>query len=146
MLAVIRAVVRQIPRGRVATYGSVAAAAGYEGAARQVSWALHNCGPDVPWHRVLGAGGRILLGGHSGTEQRLRLETEGVHFRGGRVPLPEFGHDFSGIPEAVEHQGTAESSVDGEWGSPPVASPFPRKTKGDGRRPRRISRPGSRSS
>jgi methylated-DNA-protein-cysteine methyltransferase related protein len=146
MLAVIRSVVRRIPKGRVATYGSVAAAAGYEGAARQVSWALHNCGPDVPWHRVLGAGGRILLGGHAGTEQRLLLETEGVYFRGGRVPLPEFGHHFSGTPEAVERVGAAESGVEGERGSPLVASPSPRKAKGDGRRRGRASRPESRLS
>ena len=51
------AVVRRIPRGRVATYGQVAEAAGYPGAARHIVWALRTCGPDVPWHRVVGAGG-----------------------------------------------------------------------------------------
>lgn len=79
------AVVRRIPRGHVMTYGEVAAAAGHEGAARQVVWALRNCGPDIPWHRVLGAGGKILLPGAAGLEQRIRLEAEGVRFVGSRV-------------------------------------------------------------
>jgi methylated-DNA-protein-cysteine methyltransferase related protein len=82
-----RDVVRRIPRGRVMTYGEVATAAGHKGAARQVVWALHNCGPDIPWHRVIGAGGRILLPGEAAMEQRLRLESEGVVFTGGRVRL-----------------------------------------------------------
>ena len=69
------------------TYGEVATAAGHKGAARQVVWALHNCGPDIPWHRVVGAGGRIRLPGEAGMEQRLRLEAEGVVFTGGRVKL-----------------------------------------------------------
>jgi methylated-DNA-protein-cysteine methyltransferase-like protein len=83
-----RDVVRTIPRGGVMTYGEVAAAAGHRGSARQVVWALHGCGPDVPWHRVIGAGGRILLPGEAALEQRLRLEAEGVVFTGGgRVKL-----------------------------------------------------------
>lgn len=85
MLRTLLRRVRAIPRGKVATYGAVARAAGYPGAARQVAWALHSCDGSVPWHRVVGAGGRILLGGDSGMEQRLRLEHEGVGFRGGRV-------------------------------------------------------------
>jgi methylated-DNA-protein-cysteine methyltransferase-like protein len=80
-------VIRRIPRGKVATYGGVAAMAGFPGAARQVVWALQSCGPDVPWHRVIGAGGRILLTGPSAMEQRLRLQSEGVEFRGNRVAL-----------------------------------------------------------
>ena len=80
-----RNVVRRIPRGKVMTYGEVAAAAGHKGAARQVVWALHNCGPDIPWHRVVGAGGKILLPGEAALEQRLRLESEGVQFVAGRI-------------------------------------------------------------
>jgi methylated-DNA-protein-cysteine methyltransferase-like protein len=87
MLARLRRVVARIPRGQVATYGEVAAAAGYPGAARQVAWALHNSAAGLPWHRVLGAGGRIRLPGASGMEQRLRLEQEGVTFRGSRVAM-----------------------------------------------------------
>ena len=81
-------VVTRIPSGRVATYGDVAYAAGYPGAARQVAWALH-ASRGLPWQRVLGAGGKILLGGHAGLEQRLRLEQEGVRFIGLRVDLKQ---------------------------------------------------------
>lgn len=82
-----RNVIRKIPRGTVMTYGEVAIAAGHRGAARQVVWALHDCAPDVPWHRVVGAGGHIRLPGEAALEQRLRLESEGVIFKGGRVDL-----------------------------------------------------------
>jgi methylated-DNA-protein-cysteine methyltransferase-like protein len=85
--------VRRIPKGKVATYGDVAAASGHPGAARQVVWALRT-GKGVPWHRVLGAGGRILLTGESGFEQRLRLRTEGVVIANDRVDLDLFGHLF----------------------------------------------------
>jgi methylated-DNA-protein-cysteine methyltransferase-like protein len=84
MLSTIRDTIRRIPKGKVATYGDVARAAGFPGRARQVVWALRNA-RGLPWHRVLGAGGKIMLPGESGLEQRLRLETEGVAFRGGRV-------------------------------------------------------------
>jgi methylated-DNA-protein-cysteine methyltransferase related protein len=90
----ILAVVRRIPRGRVATYGEVAAAAGFPGAARQVVWALR-AGQAVPWHRVLGAGGRIRLKGEAGLEQCLRLRTEGVVITRDRIDLEQFGHRFS---------------------------------------------------
>jgi len=92
MFPAIRRVVMKIPRGRVATYGGVARAAGFEGASRQVAWALRGAGGRLPWHRVLGAGGRILLTGESGIEQRLRLEAEGIEFRNGRVRLDR--HEF----------------------------------------------------
>lgn len=82
----IQAVVRKIPRGKVATYGDVAYAAGYPGAARQVVWALRAI-RGLPWHRVLGAGGKILLPGEAGFEQRMRLQAEGVAFHGNRVAL-----------------------------------------------------------
>ncbi|MBM3814597.1 MAG: cysteine methyltransferase [Acidimicrobiia bacterium] len=96
MLAEIRATVRKIPKGKVATYGEVARAAGFPGRARQVVWALHHCGPTVPWQRVVGAGGRILLPGENGLEQRLRLKGEGVKFQGDRVMMEEHGHAFKG--------------------------------------------------
>lgn len=87
MLDALRRVVARIPRGKVASYGAVAEAAGFPGAARQVAWALHNNSIGLPWHRVLGAGGRIRLPGESGLEQRLRLEQEGVTFAGSRVVM-----------------------------------------------------------
>jgi len=83
----IRIVIRKIPPGKVATYGSVADAAGFPGASRQVAWALRGTDGRLPWHRVLGAGGKILLPGSSGADQQLRLQSEGVAFRGGKVRM-----------------------------------------------------------
>ncbi|HET7184680.1 MAG TPA: MGMT family protein, partial [Terriglobales bacterium] len=86
MFAKILRQVRRIPRGKVATYGDVAYAAGFPGAARQVVWALHSSS-GLPWQRVVGAGGKILLTGEAAMEQRFRLENEGVHFVGLRVDM-----------------------------------------------------------
>lgn len=77
----------KIPRGKVATYGQVANAAGFPKNARQVAWALRGAHGAIPWHRVVGAGGEIKLRGHPGMEQRLRLESEGVIFRGRRINM-----------------------------------------------------------
>ncbi len=87
-------IVRRIPKGRVATYGTVAKAAGFPGAARQVVWALRASKRPLPWHRVLGADGKILLPGEKGWEQRVRLRAEGVPFRGDRVDLKKCGFGF----------------------------------------------------
>src|SRR6202051_1016591 len=87
----IVATIRKIPRGKVSTYGAIARAAGYPGSARQVVGALHRSF-DLPWHRVLGAGGEIKLRGDSAIEQRLRLESERVTFRGKRVDMKH--HEF----------------------------------------------------
>lgn len=81
----VYAVVMRIPRGRVATYGQVAAEAGLPHAPRVAGYALHALpeGSPVPWHRVVAAGGRLSLGrlDPSGAlTQRLRLEHEGVRF------------------------------------------------------------------
>jgi len=86
--------IRRIPRGKVATYGDVAYAAGYPGSARQVAWALHGCGRTVPWQRVIGAGGKILCTGELGLEQRMLLQAEGVQFTGLRVRIKEFRFHF----------------------------------------------------
>jgi methylated-DNA-protein-cysteine methyltransferase related protein len=91
MFARIHAVVRRIPRGKVATYGDVAYAAGYPGAARQVAWALHGS-RGLPWQRVVGAGGRLLLRGEAGFEQHMRLQGEGVQFVGMRVRMELHRH------------------------------------------------------
>lgn len=92
MLAEMRAVVAKIPKGKVASYGAVAEAAGFPGNARRVAWALKNTDGRLPWHRVLGSGGRILLPKQAGAEQRLRLEAEGVKFLRGRVDMGT--HEF----------------------------------------------------
>lgn len=91
----IDAVVRRIPRGRVATYGQVAALAGRAGQARQAGYAMHTLpdGSDVPWHRVINARGEISARSVPFHEplQRALLEAEGVGFdRRGRVDLERF--------------------------------------------------------
>jgi methylated-DNA-protein-cysteine methyltransferase-like protein len=83
----IHAAVRRIPRGKVATYGQIAALAGLPHAPRVAGYALHALPPGspVPWHRVVAAGGKLSLGRLSpdgATTQRLRLEHEGVGFDG----------------------------------------------------------------
>ena len=92
----VYAAVRAIPRGRVATYGQVVRLIGVPRGARAVGWALGALGPrderSVPWHRVVGAGGRISLRDGIGPElQRRRLRREGVHFKGERVDLARSG-------------------------------------------------------
>lgn len=91
----IYAVVRRIPRGRVATYGQVAALAGLPDHARLVGYALHAVseGATIPWHRVINAQGRISIRGSASASvtQRLRLEQEGVRFAGARVKLDVYG-------------------------------------------------------
>ena len=89
----IEQTIRAIPRGKVSTYGGVARAAGFPGAARLVARILHR-GFGLPWQRVLGAGGQIKLTGDSAIEQRLRLEAEGVRFRGRRVDMK--AHQWTG--------------------------------------------------
>jgi methylated-DNA-protein-cysteine methyltransferase-like protein len=91
----IRAAIRAIPRGCVSSYGAIARAAGYPGAARQVVGVLHGS-YGLPWHRVLGAGGHIKLRGESGLEQRLRLQAEGVTFQGRHVDMKRHEFRFAG--------------------------------------------------
>lgn len=93
----IYALVRKIPRGRVATYGQVARLAGLAGHARQVGYAMAalRAGTLVPWHRVINAQGRVSprrAGPGAGVRQRQLLEREGVVFApSGRVPLDRYG-------------------------------------------------------
>jgi methylated-DNA-protein-cysteine methyltransferase related protein len=92
----IYAVVRRIPRGRIATYGQVAQLADLGGHARQVGYALHSldAGDRIPWHRVLNAQGRVSARSEPGGDrvQRALLEREGVRFDGaGRADLARYG-------------------------------------------------------
>jgi O-6-methylguanine DNA methyltransferase len=81
----VLSVVRRIPAGRVATYGDVAALAGRPRAGRAVGNIMRGCGPGVPAHRVIAAGGR--LGGYGGNEvlKRALLVAEGIVVSGSRV-------------------------------------------------------------
>jgi methylated-DNA-protein-cysteine methyltransferase-like protein len=89
----ITSTIRSIPRGKVSTYGAVAKAAGFPGAARQVVAVLRGA-VGLPWQRVLGAGGAIKLRGDYAFEQRFRLEAEEVTFRGRRVDMKRHEHKF----------------------------------------------------
>ncbi len=94
----IEAAIRRIPQGRVSTYGAVARAAGLPRGARLVARVLHR-GFGLPWQRVLGAGGEIKLRGDSAIEQRLRLEAEGVRFRGRKVDMKLHEFKFRRAPD-----------------------------------------------
>ena len=94
MEAAFRRAIRQVPKGKVTTYGQVAAAAGYPLFHRQVAQMLRKSHGNLPWQRVVGAGGEIKLRYEAGHEQRLRLEFEGVRFRGKRVDMAEHQHVF----------------------------------------------------
>ena len=91
----IIAAIQKVPRGYVSTYGAIAKAAGYPRGARLVARTLRSAG-GLNWHRILGAGGEIKLRGHSGLDQRLRLEMEGVTFRGRHVNMDRHEFRFSG--------------------------------------------------
>lgn len=88
-----RRIILSIPPGKVSTYGRVATAAGYPRLHRAVARLLRTDPPDqLPWHRVLGAGGEIKLKGSAAREQRARLKFEGVRFRGERVDMNRCEH------------------------------------------------------
>lgn len=91
----VRALIRSIPRGAVASYGQIASLAGDARQARQVAWILHATpeGEGLPWHRVINSRGRISLPpGRGGKEQARRLRAEGLRVDGaGAVDLKIFG-------------------------------------------------------
>ncbi|QNI35025.1 MGMT family protein [Alloacidobacterium dinghuense] len=90
-----RRMILSIPAGKVSTYGKVAAAAGYPRYHRAVARLLRTDPPDqLPWHRVLGAGGEIKLHGTAAREQQARLKLEGVRFKGERVDMERFEHSI----------------------------------------------------
>jgi methylated-DNA-protein-cysteine methyltransferase-like protein len=91
----IYALVRRIPRGRVATYGQIARLLSMPGRARQVGYALSALSDErVPWHRVVNAQGGVSPRSEPGYDevQRRLLEREGVRFdAAGRVALARYG-------------------------------------------------------
>jgi len=88
-----RRIIRSVPKGKVSTYGKVAAAAGYPLYHRAVARLLRTELPHgLPWQRIVGAGGEIKLPGEAAAEQRLRLTMEGVKFRGKRVNMSLYEH------------------------------------------------------
>jgi methylated-DNA-protein-cysteine methyltransferase-like protein len=92
--------IRSIPKGKVATYGQIARMAGDPRGAREVVRVLHTQ-KNLPWHRVLAAGGRITLPGQGGALQRKLLEEEGVRFDpDGTTPLSRYGWQADTRPPA----------------------------------------------
>lgn len=87
-------VVALIPSGQVSTYGEIARMAGLERRARQVGGIMSRLpqGTSLPWHRVINASGRISLpvGSRGHTEQRRRLQEEGVVFINGCASLRRY--------------------------------------------------------
>ena len=88
-------IVKQIPKGKVATYGQIAALAGIPGGARQVGYALHNLkdNNDVPWYRVINSKGQIsqLPDPMSINLQNQLLLSEGIEFNDkGVITLSKF--------------------------------------------------------
>ena len=84
-------VVRQVPRGKVTTYGDVAHLVGQGCDARLVGYAMANCPDDVPWQRVINAQGKISLQGEAAQKQRMRLEAEGITFDArGKIDFKRF--------------------------------------------------------
>jgi methylated-DNA-protein-cysteine methyltransferase-like protein len=85
--------IRSLPSGMVSSYGAIARAAGWPRAARQVVRILRQA-KGLPWHRVVGSGGAIKLGGENAAEQKFRLRMEGVTFRGARVDMAKHEYKF----------------------------------------------------
>lgn len=91
----VYAVVRLVPKGKVATYGQIATLLENPRAARTVGWALNGLPPKlagkVPWHRVINAEGRVSNAAHR-DEQMRRLRREGIRFdRNGYCDLRRYG-------------------------------------------------------
>lgn len=86
--------VRQVPAGKVVTYGQVARVLNKPRGARAVGWAL-SAAPQgaCPWQRVINSQGRVSPRENAGEQQRL-LESEGVTFKNGVVDLSDFGYEF----------------------------------------------------
>ena len=98
-------VVRQVPHGRVVSYGGVAAILGRPRAARGVGRALSMLpdGSDVPWWRVINRNGEISIRGvmHGPALQRALLKREGVRFVRGRIDWRRFGWDAGNLPDEL---------------------------------------------
>jgi len=88
MTEIIINLIKQVPAGRVSTYGQIANLAGLTNGARQVSHILHSCTGryDLPWHRIIRSDGSIALPEYAGgAEQRALLLSEGICFKPGLV-------------------------------------------------------------
>ena len=85
--------VKRIPRGRVTTYGELAKALRQRGGARAVGYAVAATpkGRGIPWHRVIGAGGKVRMPEPHASLQRRLLASEGVPIEGARIDMKVYG-------------------------------------------------------
>ena len=92
--SILYIVLSKVPSGRLVTYSQLATMAGYPGLARWVGRELSRLPDDtqLPWHRVVAAGGRLSLPGNTrtGDEQRQRLRSEGIFVVKDRVKLADY--------------------------------------------------------
>jgi methylated-DNA-protein-cysteine methyltransferase-like protein len=104
----VYALVREIPRGKVASYGQIARWLGWPRGARTVGWALRALHTDkVPWHRVVNSQGRVSLRNDGGLQQAL-LEAESIVFdAAGRIDMKVYSWTGPLIPW--------EEMANGEW-------------------------------
>ena len=87
-------IILSIPKGKVASYGQIAAVAGNPKASRQVSRLLHTCSKkyNLPWHRVINSNGKISLKGKIYFKQVALLENEDIEFNlNGAIDFTRFG-------------------------------------------------------
>src|SRR6476661_10478034 len=89
----VYAFVKLIPRGRVMTYGGLAKALSLRGGARSAGRAMaaSPSGKGIPWHRVVGYGGKLLIREPYASLQRKLLESEGVQMTERRVDMSLHG-------------------------------------------------------
>jgi methylated-DNA-protein-cysteine methyltransferase related protein len=89
----VYALVKKIPRGHVTTYGELARALRLPGGARAVGYAMAACprGQAIPWQRVVGAGGRLLIREPNAGLQRRLLEAEGIAVEGRAIDMKRHG-------------------------------------------------------
>ena len=97
--------VKRIPRGRVTTYGDLARALRVRGGARAAGHAMAACpaGRGIPWHRVVGAGGRLLIREPQAGLQEKLLAAEGVVLKGRSIDMQGYGWSSSrGVKHATK--------------------------------------------
>ena len=89
-------IIKNIPYGKVMTYGQIAAYAGNPRGARQVSRILHSMSVkhNLPWHRVINSKGTISLTGEPGFVQGELLSNEGIDVINKKIDLNKYLHKF----------------------------------------------------
>jgi methylated-DNA-protein-cysteine methyltransferase-like protein len=91
---IVLQLIKQIPKGKVTTYGLIAQLAGRPRGARAVGWLLHSCTHKhkLPWQRVIKSGGLLSfpVSSHSGSLQKSLLEKEGIIIDNDRVNLKKY--------------------------------------------------------